>query len=60
MDYRDNNYSKPKIERKIVRLTRKQQSREDAKNIIVTGIALALTFVMVTVMISQLASKTIV
>lgn len=60
MDYRDNNYSKPKVERKVVRLTRKQQYREDVKNIIVTGIALAVTFVMVSFMISQLASKTIV
>ena len=59
MDYRDNNYIK-KTERKVVRLTRKQQYREDVKNIIVTGIALAVTFVMVSFMISQLASKTIV
>lgn len=59
MDYRDNNYTK-KTERKVVRLTRKQQYREDVKNIIVTGIALAVTFVMVSFMISQLASKTIV
>tara|TARA_R110000744_G_scaffold147953_1_gene260984 strand:- start:389 stop:568 length:180 start_codon:yes stop_codon:yes gene_type:complete len=56
MDYRDNNYTK-KTERKVVRLTRKQQYREDAKNIIVVGIALTVTFVMVSFMISQLASS---
>ena len=57
MDYRDNNYTK-KTERKVVRLTRKQQYREDAKNIIVVGIALTVTFVMVSFMISQLATRT--
>tara|TARA_R110000765_G_scaffold2393_1_gene7345 strand:- start:336 stop:536 length:201 start_codon:yes stop_codon:yes gene_type:complete len=64
MDYRDNNYvckrtSKAKgTERKVMRLTRKQQYKEDAKNIIVTGIALAVIFVMVLVMLSQLATRT--
>ena len=58
MDYRDNNYSKPKVERKVMRLTRKQQYKEDAKNIVVVGIALTVTFVMVSFMISQLATRT--
>ena len=58
MDYRDNNYSKPKVERKVMRLTRKQQYKEDAKNIVVVGIALTVTFVMVSCMISQLATRT--
>ena len=57
MDYRDTDelYSK-KAERKYERLTRKQRQSEDTKNIIVTTLALAVTFCMVTVMVSQLAS----
>ena len=57
MDYRDNNYTK-KTERRGVRLTRKQQSVETTKNILTVTIALFVTFVMVTVMINQLASAT--
>jgi len=57
MDYRDNNYNK-KTERKISRLTRKQQNVETTKNIITISIALFVTFVMVTVMLSQLANAT--
>jgi len=57
MDYHDNDelYAK-KVERKQVRLSRQQQQSEDTKNIIATGIALAVTFCMIVVMISQLAS----
>ena len=59
MDYRDTDelYSK-KAERKGERLTRKQRQSEDTKNIIASTIALAVTFFMVTVMVSQLASCT--
>ena len=55
MDYRDNNYNK-KTERKISRLTRKQQNVETTKNIITISIALFVTFAMVTVMLNQLAN----
>tara|TARA_R110000850_G_scaffold85860_1_gene185176 strand:+ start:470 stop:793 length:324 start_codon:yes stop_codon:yes gene_type:complete len=59
MDYRDTDelYSK-KAERKYERLTHNQRQSEGTKNIIVTTIALAVTFCMVTVMVSQLASCT--
>jgi len=59
MDYRDTDqlYTK-KQERKYERLSRKQRQSEDTKSIIVSTIALAVTFCMVTVMISQLASCT--
>tara|TARA_R110000751_G_scaffold67275_1_gene137393 strand:+ start:1004 stop:1432 length:429 start_codon:yes stop_codon:yes gene_type:complete len=57
MDSRDTkDYYAQKQERKNERLTRKQLQSEDNKNIIVTGIALAVTFCMVTVMITQLAT----
>ena len=57
MDYRDNNYTK-KTERRTVRLTRKQQNVETTKNILTVSIALFVTFVMATLMITQLASAT--
>ena len=60
MDSRDSktHYAQRKqsADRKVVRLTRRQQSVETTKNIIITAIALGVTFVMVTVMITQLAS----
>ena len=57
MDYRDTEelYAK-KAQRKDIRRSRRHQQSEDTKNIIATGIALAVTFCMIVVMISQLAS----
>ena len=45
-----------KITNKKNKTSRQKQISEDIKNTIVTGIALMVTFVMVTVMINQLAS----
>tara|TARA_R110001599_G_scaffold184034_1_gene377513 strand:+ start:606 stop:749 length:144 start_codon:yes stop_codon:yes gene_type:complete len=46
------NNNKPKI-----RMSRAKRKSEDIKNIIASALALAVTFVMVTVMVSQLATS---